>query len=109
MQCKVVCAPIKRLLRLTEKVILDYDYDFSQVTDLVRGKILCDSIEKVTQTILVLASLDPELRHTRPAAIELSRASICDDPELQIKITNAKNRLGKLNNFQSCRCGRENV
>lgn len=54
-------APIKSYLRVCEKLVLDYEGDVTKVVDLVRGKVLCESVEQMSQTIVAFASLDPGL------------------------------------------------
>lgn len=58
---KFEVAPIKAYLRVSEKLVLDYEGDVKRVVDLVRGKLLCDSVHQMSQTILALVSLDPTL------------------------------------------------
>ena len=54
-------APIKNYLRVCEKLVLDYELDITKVVDLVRGKILCESVEQMSQAIVALTRLDPSM------------------------------------------------
>ena len=54
-------APIKNYLRVCEKLVLDYEFDITKVVDLVRGKILCESVEQMTQAIVAVTRLDPSM------------------------------------------------
>jgi hypothetical protein len=90
--CEVRCAPLKSLLRTSEKVLLDYDGDFRKLSDLVRGKIVCESIESLISALEMVMSLDPGLQqHLGPLNLPPPR----DDPFMHIRIVSAKNRLGK--------------
>lgn len=53
--------PIKAYIRVCEKLVLEYEDNVGKVTDLVRGKILCASVEEMSQIIACLAGLDTGL------------------------------------------------
>ena len=93
-------APIKKLMRVCEKVILEEKKDFRNIRDLVRGKVLCDSCEMLNNVVSFIVSLDSELNRGVLFPDGLQRYH--DDEDVQsgsmsIRIVVAKNRMGRCN------------
>lgn len=105
-------APVKGLLRAFEKIVLDYKSDAAMITDLVRGKLLCSSMQDVIKTIEVLVAADPSLSRACPARLwnsetnkknekegrdalrQYSRILSAENVTNYIEIVFAKNRIG---------------
>lgn len=106
-EADVQCAPIKNMLRASEKVILQYNGNFSSLTDFVRGKIICDSVDTMQKAIVALASLDRELEGLNEFKVDSSAEPLSSTDfdnnsnfGLHIKILKAKNRVGKLSSVE---------
>ena len=109
---KVLKAKLKSIIRIFEKAALEYGGDMSRITDFVRGKIFCDTIDQLGLVVACLVLCDPGLAADPSLAGLLGRAEGASGglgppataatpaaPAIpvarpQIKILNVKNRIG---------------
>lgn len=70
--------PIKNYIRVCEKLVLDYNKDISQVADLVRGTVLCGTVEQMSRTIIALVLLDSSLAHIHTRLPEMQNNLIAE-------------------------------
>ena len=97
---KALKAKLKSVVRVFEKVVLEYGGDMSSVTDFVRGKVFCDSIDQLGLVVACLVLCDPQLASEISLAGLIQRANSArvrspqQSPDIMIRILNVKNRIG---------------
>ena len=100
---------VKSLLLVCEKTALEHEGTFKNAVDLVRAKVFCSSVHKMTEAVSVLSSLDRRLRLAGYPRIlikgiaggsslrrvtEATERSMGKD-QLQINLLRAESKLGE--------------